>query len=97
MLATLILGIVAGAGAPYAEDRVKKFLDSVLPPENPISDTELRMFTFAICLVGAAIVASIFAFGSALALSVGGAIGVFGPRILNRIQKRQPPDYGDDV
>lgn len=97
MLATLILGIAAGAGAPYAEPHVKGALENVLLAESPLSDMELRLFSFAVCLVGAAILAWIFGNGSALALAVGAALGVFGPRIIDRIQKRKAPDYGDDI
>ncbi len=34
---------------------------------------------------------------AALTLAVGAALGVFGPRIIDRIQKRKAPDYGDDI
>ncbi len=97
MLATVILGIAAGAGTPYAEPHVKKTLESVLLADAPMSALELRVFSFAVCLVGAAILASIFGNGSGFALSVGAALGVFGPRIIDRFQKRRAPDYGDDI
>ncbi len=97
MLATVILGIAAGAGAPYAEPHVKKALEGVLLSDAPMSAMELRMFSFAMCLVGAAILAWIFGNGSALALAIGAALGVFGPRIIDRVQKRRDPDYGDDA
>ena len=97
MLATVILGIAAGAGAPYAEPHVKGALEGVILSEVPISAMELRMFTFAICLVAAAILAYVFGNGSAFGLAVGAAIGVFGPRIMQRLQNRKAPDYGDDV
>lgn len=97
MLVTLILGILAGAGAPYAEENVKKAIESVLLADAPLTAIELRTFTFAILLVGAALLAWIFGNGSGFALAVGAALGVFGPRLIDRIQKRQNPDYGDDV
>ena len=96
MLATLILGIAAGAGAPYAETRVKGALESVLLSDAPLSPMELRLFSFAVCLVAAPVLAYVFGNGSGFALSLGAAIGVFGPRILDRIQKRKAPDYGPD-
>ncbi|MEL6645254.1 MAG: hypothetical protein AAFQ79_15090 [Pseudomonadota bacterium] len=96
MLATLILGIAAGAGAPYAEEPIKNALESVLLADTPMTAMELRMFSFAILLVGAAILAWIMGNGSGVALAIGAAIGVFGPRIIARVQKRQVPDYGDD-
>ena len=96
MLATLLLGIAAGAGAPYAEEHVRRALESVLLADAAMSATELRLFSFAVCLVGAAILAHVFGSGSAFALAVGAAIGVFGPRLVDRIQKRREPDYGPD-
>ena len=96
MLATVILGIAAGAGAPYAEPHVKKALEGALLSDAPISSVELRTLSFAVCLVGAAFLAWIFGNGSAFALSVGALLGVFGPRIIDRVQKRRAPDYGED-
>lgn len=96
MLSTVILGILAGLGAPYAEPHVKKGLEDLLLSDAPMSAMELRTFTFSLCLVAAAILAWIFGDGSALALAIGSALGVFGPRIIDRIQKRKTPDYGDD-
>ena len=97
MLVTLILGIAAGAGAPYVEPHVKDFLEGLLLSDGGMSEVELRMFSFTLLLVAAAILAWAFGNGSGFALAVGGALGVFGPRIIDRIQKRRAPDYGDDV
>jgi hypothetical protein len=96
MFADLILGIAAGAGAPYAEPHIKNALESVLLADAPLSEMELRLFSFAACLVGAAILAWIFGEGTAFGLAVGAAIGVFAPRIIDRVQKRRAPDYGSD-
>jgi len=97
MLVTLILGIAAGAGAPYAEENVKKAIESVLLADAPLSPIELRTFTFAILLVIASMLAWAFGNGAGFALAVGAALGVFGPRLIDRIQKRKAPDYGEDV
>jgi hypothetical protein len=96
MLADFILGIAAGAGAPYAEPRIRQALHGLLLSEAPMSAMELRMVSFAICLVGAALLAHIFGEGEALALALGSVAGIFGPRILDRIQNRKTPDYGPD-
>jgi len=96
MLADLILGIAAGAGAPYAEPKIKQALESLLLSDAPITGTELRMVSFALCLVGAAILALIFGESEAFPLAVGAVIGVFGPRIIDRFQDRKTPDYGPD-
>ena len=87
MLGTLILGILAGVGAPYAEPHVKKALENVLLSDVPVTPMEMRMFSFSVCLIAAAILAWIFGDDSALALVVGAALGVFGPRAIERYQK----------
>jgi hypothetical protein len=96
MFADLILGIAAGAGAPYAQPYIKTALESVLLADAPLTEMELRLFSFAICLVGAAILAAVFGDGTGFGLAVGAAIGVFAPRIIARVQKRRVPDYGSD-
>ena len=88
MFGTLVLGLLAGVAAPYAEPHVKRALDSALMAETPLSAAELRAFSLAVCLVAAAILAWLMANGSAVTLSVGAAIGVFGPRLIARFQAR---------
>lgn len=95
MLATIILGIAAGAGAPYAEKYVKNAIEGLLLSDAPLTGLELRSFSFAACLVAASVLAWIFGNGSAFALAVGAAVGVFGPRLIDRVRKRQLPDYDD--
>lgn len=96
MLITVILGIAAGAGAPYAEAHVKDALESVLLSDAPLTAMELRLFTFAALLVGASVLAWLFGNGSGFALAIGAALGVFGPRIIDRVQARRAPDYSED-
>ena len=73
MLATLILAAAAGWLAPKAEETVKGAIESVLLAEAPITPVELRLMSFAVCLVGAAILSMIFGEPHALALAVGAA------------------------
>ena len=94
MLADFILGIIAGAGAPYAEPRIRKALEGMLLSDAPMTAMELRLVSFAICLVGAAILAHIFGEGEALALALGSVVGVFGPRILDRSRNARRPTTG---
>ena len=93
MLADLILGIAAGAGAPYAEPRLKSALENMLLSDAPLTASELKLVSLAACLVGAAILSYVFGEGEALPLTLGAVVGVFGPRIIDRIQKRKAPDY----
>ena len=67
---------------------MKRALEGLMLSDVPITAMELRMFSFSICLIGASILALIFGNDSALALTIGAALGVFGPRIIERIQKR---------
>ncbi|MEM9342838.1 MAG: hypothetical protein AAGA87_07315 [Pseudomonadota bacterium] len=96
MLITFILGIAAGFGAPYAEPHVKKTLEGVLLAETPMTAVELRMLSFAVCLVVASMLAWILGNGAGFALAVGAALGVFAPRLIGFAQSRRAPDYGDD-
>ena len=61
MLGTLILGIAAGWGTPYAEPKVKAALENVLLDDVPVEPMEMRLFSFAVCLLGAALLSMIFA------------------------------------
>ena len=86
MLVTIILGAGAGVLAPYAEPIVKRILEDTLMAETPISAAELRMLSFALCLISAALLAWVMGSGGAVALSLGAVIGAFGPRIVARLQ-----------
>lgn len=93
MLATFILGILAGAGAPYAEPKIKEFLESVLLSESPIQPGEMKLFSFATCLFGAAILSMIFGEAHAVPLALGAVAGVFGPRLIDKYKASRAPDY----
>ncbi|NRB00596.1 MAG: hypothetical protein HRU32_12370 [Rhodobacteraceae bacterium] len=93
MLLTVILGIIAGVASPNFEQQVKGALEGVLLADSPLSPKELTLLTFSICLVAASILAWIFGNGSALALAIGAALGVFGPRLIDRIKSGNKPDY----
>lgn len=93
MLATFILGILAGAGAPYAEPKIKEFLDGVMLSETPIEPGEMKLFSLAACLLGAAILSMIFGEAHAVPLALGAAAGVFGPRLIEKYKASKTPDY----
>ncbi len=93
MLATIILAAAAGWLAPRAEEPVKGAIESVLLTEAPITAVELRLISFAACLVGAAILSMIFGEPHALALAAGALLGVLGPRLTARYRRSRNPDY----
>ncbi len=93
MFGTFILGIAAGWGAPYAEARIKAALENILLDDVPIDAAEMRALSFAVCLVGAAILAMIFATPHAAPLAIGAALGVFGPRLIDKWKSSKAPDY----
>lgn len=85
---TLILGIIAGIAAPRAEPHISRALAAVFLAEAPMTAIELRMFSFTVCLVAAAILAAVFDQGSAIGLALGAALGVFAPRLIERYKSR---------
>lgn len=93
MLATFILGLVAGFFAPNAEPHVKKGIEKVLLTDAPITPMELRMVAFAACVLGAAILSMIFGEPHAVVLAVGALLGVLGPRLQETYRKSRNPDY----
>ncbi len=96
MLATLILGILAGALAPRAVPHVKRALEGIALADVPLTEDELRQVSFAASLVAAAVLALIFGSDSMLALTVGAVAGVFAPRVVDRLQARSRPSDEED-
>ncbi len=96
MLADIILGIAAGFGAPYAEPHLKKAIEGMLLSDAPVTPIEMRMISFSVCLLIAAVLAMVFGRSDAVPLAIGAVLGVFGPRIIARIQGRKAPDYDMD-
>ena len=93
MFGTLILGIAAGWATPYAEPKVRAALENVVFDDVPIEATEMRLFTFAVSLVCAAILQMIFAEPHAAPLAIGASAGIFGPRLIDKWKASRNPDY----
>ena len=93
MFGTFILGLLAGWGAPYAEPRIKDFLQGVLLDDVPVAPREMSLLSFAACLLGAALVSAVLASSQALPLVFGAAVGVFGPRVIDKWKSSRTPDY----
>ena len=96
MLGTFLLGIVAGFIAPHAEPHIKKFLEGVLLDEVPVAPKEMALLSFSLCILGAALLATILVRAHAAPLALGAALGVFGPRRWDKFQSRKKADYGAD-
>ena len=93
MFGTLILGIDAGWGAPFAEPKIKSALENVLLDDVPVDPLEMRLISFSVCLLAAALLSMVFAEPHAAPLALGAAIGVFGPRLIEKWKARNHPDY----
>ena len=93
MLGTFILGLAAGWVAPYVEPRAKAVLDKVLQGGSEVGPVELRMITFAACLLGAAVLSMIFAEPHAAPLVFGAAVAVIAPRLKEVWKTYKAPDY----
>ena len=93
MLGTFILGLAAGWGAPYAELRVSAILGKITLGGSEVGPVELRMITFAACLLGAAILAMFLTNPHAVPLAFGAAVGVIAPRLKEIWKVARAPDY----
>ncbi len=92
MIWTFILGLIAGWAAPGAEERLKPLVEQYLPGQ-PATPVELRGMSLALCLLAAAIVAALSGAGGAIVLTLGGVVGVLGPRLYAKFRAMRAPDY----
>lgn len=97
MLGSLVLGLLAGFAAPHVEPRLNDLLEGTFAADPPLGATERAVLSFAICLLGAALLASILGEASAVVLALGAVGGGLAPRIQRMVRKRREPDYGDDI
>ncbi len=92
MIWTLLLGIAAGWGASAAEDRLRPMIERHLPGR-AVNAAEMRAISLSLCLLLAAVVAALSDTGGAVALTLGGVLGVLGPRLRDRVKAMRAPDY----
>lgn len=92
MIVTFLLGAIAGFVAGPAEERIKPFVTQYFAGPAP-KPAEMRAISLAACLFLAALVAYMADGGSALALTLGGVIGVLGPRLQAKFKSARAPDY----
>ncbi len=86
---TFLIAAIAGLATPYVEPQIKTVLESLTLDDLKLQDNEFRAFAFAIMMLAAAILAGLGGGGSAIGLSAGGLVGLFGKRILDAIQSRE--------
>ena len=79
MIITFILGFIAAAAAATAEPYVEQLTEGM-----KLSAKELRLSSFAICLVIAAVVSAAISHGGAVSLTLGAVAGIFVPRFLGK-------------
>lgn len=82
-----LIAIAAGAATPMAEGPIGRPVAQMMGDSIPIEDGELRLLTFMIVMIAAALVSALFGTGTAPGLAIGGALGYFGMRILRRLQR----------
>ena len=61
--------------------------------ETPIEPGEMKLFSLSVCLVGAAILSMVVGQAHAVPLTLGAAVGVFGPRLIEKYKASRAPDY----
>ena len=94
MLVTLILGAIAGWGAGFAEDHVRRLMAQALSVDAGVfKPIEIRSIALAASLFIAALLAWLVANPHGVALTLGAVIGVLGPRLQELIRAARTPDY----
>jgi hypothetical protein len=93
MLGTFILGVIAGWGAPYAEPKVREAIESILLDAVPVDAAEMRLIAFALSLLLAAFLSMVLAVPHAAPLALGAAIGILGPKAVDKWKASRAPDY----
>lgn len=83
MLFSLLISGAAGFATPYAEPHVEKLLKDLPMDEMAMKEGEVRILTFVLLLLGAAILLSLSGSGgSAFLVVLGGGLGIFGTRLI---------------
>ncbi len=84
---TFVIALIAGLATPFAEPHIKTALESLTLDDLKIEPGEFRTFAFAVMMVAAALLSALGG-GSAIALAVGGLLGLFGKRLFDAIRTK---------
>ena len=91
---TMILGAIAGWGAGFAEDHVRRLMAQALSvDEGVFKPIEIRSIALVACLFIAALLAWLIGNPHAVALTLGAVVGVLAPRLQELIRAARTPDY----
>ena len=94
MAVTFLLGVIAGWGAGFAEEHVRRLLAKALSlDEGVFRPIEIRSIALVASLFIAALLAALIANPHAVALTLGALVGVLGPRLGELIRAARTPDY----
>jgi hypothetical protein len=85
---TFVIAFIAGLATPFAEPHIKTALESLTLDDLKIEPGEFRTFAFAVMMVAAALLSALGGGGSAIALAVGGLLGLFGKRLFDAIRTK---------
>lgn len=93
MFTSFIFALAAVWFAPKAEPHVKDVVEKMLPLDTAATAIELRLVSFALCLLAAAILAAIIDDSHGVALAIGAFSGVLAPRLQSAYRASRNPDY----
>lgn len=94
MFVTFVLGVLAGWFAKQVEPRTRGVAERVSEGTGPLDAVTSQAFALAVALLIAAFLAAVLVRDpSPVALTLGGCLGVLGPRLQARWQARKAPDY----
>lgn len=77
-----IVSVIAGYAVPHLEGPLGRPIAKFLAKHIALEETETRLITFVVAMLGAGIVAALLDSGSAFWMILGGALGYFGARLV---------------
>lgn len=77
-----IVSVVAGFVTPHLEGPVGRPIARFLAKHITLEESETRLITFVVAMMGAGVIASLIHSGSMFWMMLGGALGYFGQRLV---------------
>lgn len=85
---SFLIGVLAGAGTPFAAPHIRTALDNIVQGDITMSDADFKTFSYAVSLMLGGAVVLFAGGGSGFALVLGGFLGLFGRRIYNTFRQQ---------